>query len=947
MTDFWNDIAGVDLRVEANVELRLVIPLLHALGYDGDDIDPKYPVVFQEGRLGRKPEADFVCFAGPLHNRDTSLLVVEAKRPGEDLPNGKSQGESYAQNLRAPLLLLTNAEAFEIWQLQKTQDSVRVFEGSITSLVAERGKIEQLLGKQAVIDYCKSFQVKTILEASADFGRYETAELRRILRREQQEVSIERTLGQTAQGAEPPVISSDRLLSGFSPGAIVSARSGHGKTTLCRRLLRQAIEERQRGQHPKLPFEVPIPDLELSEVSLIDFMRQRLLAHCPGVTPASFAQMLRETGATVLCDSFERATPAFQKKVTVELSHVQRDYPLVQLFVFSRGSLASSLELPILELQALSEEQLREIERYVLSAKGENWFSVIGLMSPTLRALCENPLLLRQVLTYWKSHQEFPKDIDRIFRSWLDNVLEIGTGDHVSAAQREAALTLFAQETVDSPITRTKALSLLDKNNIPAGVFNELVGCDALIVDGSAVAVRHEALADYLRASALASMNDEQVLALLPDLAMPVDSFFPVLLMSRLHRRELQTALWKRLSEVGLSRYLDALRYRFDLSGELQRSDPETLSRHFLEDLLDGIETPLDSFFPQLREAVMESLADDAKATLAATGVVNTVARGIQYKLHALEPEQARVTVAAPTFPGVLRGVNLDLAQYRIDSARLLGMTLLRNTVIQAIKQQEVKGGPTWASERLLGRVRYLAEELGADLTITDSFDKLEAFLKPLSEQRVDNGLLSGDVRFSIQSLLDDIATLRAQGKTALDPWWLRLGWDDQALTQTDETIRQILNEEYRRTQIVYSEIVQATFPLVTDPESYFAALPLRWSFTVANGGRLPGYRSATFQSSPVTTWKDAGSDVVFAEKGSIADEQGWEATQSELSKLGRARAHMPRYTGSMAFLPKYDGRQWTGQFDGATPVTHHVCEWLKEEIERIFRALPGSDGAF
>jgi hypothetical protein len=713
MTDFWNDISGADLRVEANVELRFVIPLLHALGYENDDIESKYPVVFQGGRLGRKPEADFVCFTGPLHNRDTSLLVVEAKRPGEALPDGKAQGESYAQNLRAPLLLLTNAETLEVWQLQKTQDSVRVFAAAITSLAAERGEIERLLHKEAVIDYCKSFAVKTILDASADFGPFETAELRRVLRRERQEASIDRTLAQTQQGAQPSTITSDRLLSAFPSGAIVSARSGQGKTTLCRRLIRQAIEERQRGNQPRLPFEVPIPDLELSQVSAIDFMRERLLAHIPGITQASFAQVLRENGVAVFCDGFDRATPAFQKKVTVELSHLMRDYPLVQLFVLSRGSLTPSLELPVLELQPLSEEQIREIEQHVLNEGGANWFSIISMMSPTLRALCDNPLLLRQVLSHWKRHNDFPQDIERLFRSWLDNVLETKTTDHVSAVRREQALTLLARATVESPIVKTEALALLDENGIPSGVFNELVGCDALSVGGSAIEVRHEALADYLRATALASMNDEQVLRLLPSLAMPADSFFPVLLMSRLRSRELQSALWKRLSEAGLSRYLDALRYRFDLSGELQRSDPTTLSRHYLEDLLDGIETPLNSFFPQLREAVIEGLTEDATATLAATGLVRTMSAGLQYKLHALEPGQAKVTVAAPAFPGVLRGVNLDLARYRIDSGRLLGMTLLRETVIEAIKQQQLKGGPTWAAERLLGRVRYLAEELG------------------------------------------------------------------------------------------------------------------------------------------------------------------------------------------------------------------------------------------
>ncbi|MDA9426226.1 NACHT domain-containing protein [Bradyrhizobium sp. CCBAU 53380] len=947
MTDFWDDISGSDLRVEANVELRFVIPMLHALGYENDDIEAKYPVVFQEGRLGRRPEADFVCFNGPLHNRDTSLLVIEAKRPGEALPDGKAQGESYAQNLRAPLLLLTNAETLEIWQLQKSQDSVRVFEAPITSLAAKRGEIERLLSKEAVIDYCKLFAVKTILEASADYGRYETAELGRILRRERQEASIDRTLVPAQQGAQPSGLTSDRLLSAFPSGAIVVAPSGHGKTTLCRRLLRQAIEARQRGTQPKLPFDVTIADLELSRVSAIDFMRQRFLAHCPGVTPASFAQMLRATGVAIFCDGFDRATPEFQRKVSVELSHILRDYPLVQLFVFSRGSVTPSLELPVLELQPLSDEQIREIEQRVLSDGSANLYSITGMMSPTLRSLCDNPLLLRQILAHWKKYNGFPQDIERLFRTWLDNALEAESNDPVSVTRREQALTLFAQATLASPIVKTEALALLDENGIPIEVFNELVGCDALIVDGAAVEVRHEALADYLRAMALASMNDGELLKLLPVLAMPADSFFPVLLMSQLRTRELQSAFWKRLSGAGLGRYLDALHYRFDLSGELQRAEPETLSRHYLEDLLDGIEAPLDSFFPHLREAVMDGVTEDGTATLAATGAVNLAAGGLRYKLHALEPGQEKVTVAAPTFPGVLRGVNLDLARFRMDSGRLLGMTLLREKVLEAIRQQQLKGGPTWAAERLIGRVRYLAEELKADLTIADDFEKLDAFLKPRSALWVDNTFFSSGVRFSIQSMLDDIATLRAAGQTALDPWWIRLGWNDQSQTQTDETVSEILNEEYRRIQLVYREIAEATLPIITDPESYFAAMPLRWNFTVAKGGRLPGYRSASWRSSPVASWNEAGCDVAFADEGSIASKEDWTAIQSALAGLGRTRAHIPRFTGSMAFLPRYDGNQWNGYFDGATPVTHEVCAWLKDEIERLFRALPGSDGAF
>lgn len=948
MADFWSDIAEADLRGEGNVELRLVIPLLHALGYEDDDIDSKYPVVFQEGRLGRKPEADFVCFHGPLHNRDTSLLVIEAKRPGEELPRGKTQGESDAANLRAPLLLLTNGEALEIWQLQKTQDSVLMLSTTVRSLAAERGRIELLLGKQAVLDYCRSFKVKTILEASADYGRFETAELHRILHSERQEASIDRTLSRSQQGTKLDLVASNWLLAEFLSGAIVVAASGYGKTTLSRRVLRQAIEERQRGIRAKLPFDVPLPDLEQSQASVIDFMLQRLSAHCPGTTMASLTTILREEGATILCDGFDRTTLPFQRKVAVELGHILRDYPSVQLFVFSRAAFKPALPLlPLLVLRALSEEQIGELENLILNDGKGSFYSVTNMMAPTLRALCDNPLLLRQVLGYWKREGDFPRNIEFLFRSWLDNVLETAPSDPTSTVRREQALTLLAQATVNSPIAKTEALALFDRHNMPSGILNELIGCDALRIDGSVVEVRHEALADYLRAAALASTENDRVLALLPSLPMPADSFFPVLLMALLGTRALQSALWKRLSETGLGRYLDALRYRFDLSDELKRSDPTALSRHYLEDLLEGIETPLDCFFTQLREAVVGNLVGEQKATLAATGVVSAQPAALHYKLHALEPGQGRVTVAAPTFPGILRGVNLDLARYRIDSARLLGMTLLRDTLLTAVKQQQLKGGLAWAAERLLGRVRYLAEGCGLDLSIADNFDKLDAVLKPLSDGWVDAGAFSGGERFPIYELLDDIATLRAAGNTAPDPWWLRFGWDNAAPMQAEDTVRRLLNEEYRRIQIVYREIVEATFPLITDPASYFAALPVRWKFTVVNTGRLPGHYSAYWRSSPVASWGEAGADVAFAEAGAATVPLDWASTSEALAALGRPHARIPHFAGSMVFLPRYDGRQWTGHFDGATPVTHQVCVWLKDEVERLFRALPGSDGAF
>ena len=67
-------------------------------------------------------------------------------------------------------------------------------------------------------------------------------------------------------------------------------------------------------------------------------------------------------------------------------------------------------------------------------------------------------------------------------------------------------------------------------------------------------------------------------------------------------------------------------------------------------------------------------------------------------------------------------------------------MTLLRDTLQGAVKQLNVKGGATWAAQKLFGRVRYLAKNYGFDVELTEDLDKLDALLKPYADGRIDAG---------------------------------------------------------------------------------------------------------------------------------------------------------------------------------------------------------------
>jgi hypothetical protein len=837
--DFWNSIPGPEgLNSEANVEHRLVLPLLHALGYESDDIESKYPVEFQRGGAGRKHEADFVCFYGILRDKTNSLLVVETKASGEKLPPGKAQGESYAQNLRAPLLLLTNGTSLEIWQMQLSIESECVLQIPVSQLLANRGKVERLLNKTAVRDYCASLKFKTIVEATSDFGVYETAELMRL---KADPPAISRTLRRQQAGGNGTDLDSDRLLEDHPTGAIIIGPSGYGKTTLSRSIFKRAIEERWRGRHKALAFEAPSPDLEESSEDLLAFLYQRVAAHQPGITLDSFKDSLREFGATVICDSLDRTSHSFQKRTATTISLFLRDYPLSQAFIFSRADANPMIALPALELALLSDSQIRELENIILTDGSAKHYSIIGAAPPTLHSLCNNPLLLRLALEYWKRTHDFPRDVDILFRSWLETVLETEPNDRVSRARRERALSIIAQGTTDGPLTGVKAVALLKNNGVSESVLNELIRCNAVRETGAVLEVQHDGLADYLRAKSFAEKSVEDQLAAIPNLVLSPDSFLPVLLMAQLVHRDAQNALWRHLVTGRIDTYLDALRYRLDASTELKRLDSKEFSLRYLTDLLNGIEEPLDGFFPAFRLAIVEWLTNERGKPLSIIGAAN--AHAIHYKIHSQQPNEPRVVVGIPEFPGTIRGVNLDLSRYPTDSARLLGMTLLEKGLEEAVNALDIHGGLLWSAERLIARVRLLAERYQFGISVNDDLNHIEKILQPYADQGINEGFLSGRERFSFRSMLDDIATLRTAGITTLDPWWLRLGWKDDISLVSDENLARILDEEYRRVQTVYAEIVSTSLPRFANEMTFFPILPIRWKLTGKASRILPHVR--------------------------------------------------------------------------------------------------------
>jgi hypothetical protein len=496
---------------------------------------------------------------------------------------------------------------------------------------------------------------------------------------------------------------------------------------------------------------------------------------------------------------------------------------------------------------------------------------------------------------------------------------------------------------MNTPLASVEALTLLKKGGVRSEVLNELINCDAVRVTGAVMEVQHEAMADYLRARQFVTQKNLKV-EQLDSLPVTQDSLFPVLLMALLPTYRLQSAWWRRLSSVSIRVYGEALRYSFDVSSELNKLEPEKLSQAYLEDILNGIETPLQGVFRHLHHAVAEHLIGDGDGELAVTGIVHTSRSEISFMLHTRGSDNApRVRVAFPEGPGIRRYVNLNLSNLRLDSGRLIGSGLLSNTVLKLVKHQCLRGGPTWAAERLIGRVRYLVETSGTPIALNASLDDVETMLRHQHDRPIGPILFEDGESFSIQSLLDDIELLRAASAPTLDPWWRRLGWDEAASSQTDEVIIRVLNEHYRRVQRAYAEIIDATFPEMKNEMTMYTALPLRWDTTVVRRVPSMGGETIHYKILPVASWEQAGADVRFSDCAPDFS-RFEEETRDALATVGRSAS---TFYGQSGFtrLPDFRGRRWSGHFDGATSVVHEVCPILKDELTSLFSAIPYRDG--
>jgi hypothetical protein len=924
-----------NLTNEAAVEWHIIEPLLTRLGYAKGDVSPKHPIVFREGRRGRHPEADYAVFSDRPHGRETSLFVVEAKRPGEPGWSAKEQAESYQHALRAPFLLLVDGLTMEVWQYQPAGESERVFGPvPITDLETHFGALSLILSKEAAIAHCGLLRGPNVRAIAEDWSPYLNAELDRL---DKHGFLVARSL---LDATDRSKLSTSNLIADFPSGACITAPSGYGKTSLAVAIMRQALDACLAAPSQRLPVYVPCDDLPNS-VDLVMFAFQRLAVYKPGLTNNEMLRRLKEHGLAIVVDAFDRLSTERRLEIAKELRNLSRDYPRLQVFLLSRRGTSPPLEQPVLLLEPLSQEEQRELAASLLSPQRDYvWISAPDL----LHRLCCVPLLLDLALAFWRQNHAWPTGLAEMFDHWLTSIVSVGA-EHSASQQvyRRQALRRLAAQRLEEPIGIEAGVAALKAAGLPAALFDELIAIDAIEAHTSGITFPHDALADYLLAVEWAAQPEAELVSRIAALSVEGGSLFPVLLLSATKSLGAARAMWQRLMRGDIQSYFDALRYRADSSATLLAQGQEPFARHFLEELLDGVEQPLRAFFPELAAAVLQNLAEDHADQLAIIGYAGPEA--VHYGLVPEAHDRPRVSLAPPAQATTRRYVNLHLSRMRSDAGRLIGTNLLRDTIDDIVKARNFRAGQALASERLFGRLRYVAREYDLQLGEGASINDALAEFEPRAGQYV-CWPRADDYRkiFLIDEIIGDIQTLRENGLPLPSAWWREDGGAGEVDVASDVAILYAVDEELRRAQIIYDEIVRLNFRTIAAELPIHGSLPLRYQISIKRNRKHPADHetlSIDRVSMPVADWAFAGADLVQPSDAVRPTSRAYyDDFAAALERLGRHPARVVARWSSGS-IKRFDGTDWLGNFDGETAAMRTASKWLVDDLKAVFEELP------
>lgn len=970
INELVDKIYSENLLTEEDVRAKIVPTILYELGYPSANIVYETPVYWSEGsKVGSTKRADAIAYAIALSERDfktkdnfcdSSLVVVEVKKPNTDLAEAHFQVQFYSSWVKPLFYIVTNGREthFSVCHSGvadddkscKSRDDYHRYWPSIIGIFSYKNACSK-----------KGKLIKARKEQQRELVKYCQR-----LSEEKDEHGIARRVLRISESQDE--LPSESLLD--EQFTMLHGDAGVGKTFEMRKLVKLQAQRFLDDPEPeRIPIVVEAKYWMGAFESLIEGIAACLDANCDGIS-TQYVEAIADKLLVVidgLDEVLVKRSSFFQ-----EINRFRQKYSS-QILVTSRFEADEKhLGSPsCFSLRALNDI---EIKAY-LAATIENSLTVLYEMPQSLHDLIKNPLYLNMLVEYLTSTKSsmLPANIFELYDYYVDAALMKYEVKHSIAVPKidhsviKEKLGEFAYKSV-SEFEKPISLKLLLEEGLSAESAQEVVdislGSGLVCEKDGDIRFGSYSLQEYFAANWLSHEDNQLISTMIQLNNSEAYARIVVLLVGSLKNKSAQKVILDYLENNDLPLYIECLRKRYSLSNEHVRVSMADVEDMLIQ-MLDSFENLSKKYFAESKEFMpfWQVITEGGKGSLGVVADFNPQTTELSIEIVPATKNSDRVSVTGSDIEAMVtitsdHGVmpvfsmtssahptrfffNLKQVFGGVDCGRELAIKMLISNANDFFKSVM-----TLPTEPYAMQCCYI-EEVVSKIDIDEGNGKLsrlslkkypvsviQRILKDAENERV----RIGDTIVSLGAFPYLLEIIKRDGfnpKDALSP---EMDTPENAnrtwQCYSDEVYCKWAGTFYDYYQESYRQYVETFFPNIACLLPFYSAGPVQFRVAIAQPSDTDRFSDRSFVLTwiPKKTLSECKTDVAVVPDGELMDFRDDEFQRhlvkldTQMSFLGR-ESHYTRYSSHAGMTLLYHDRD----------IRKEVLKTVKKEITKLF----------
>ena len=299
---------------------------------------------------------------------------------------------------------------------------------------------------------------------------------------------------------------------------VIIGQAGSGKSTTLQYLAYNLLQDDN-----KIPFYFPLKEYTSRE-SLLNQIASEV-----GIETVYVKKMIAEGKAILLLDGLNEVIREEERRnLIIEINSIKAQYKNCLFALTTRVSiLQHQFELPVFELQPLSDKQIEEFVRKN-SSINLNLFETLKLTQPRFIELCRNPLILKMLCSVMSDKNiNIPETKGLLIESFINNILQreqfkntTFSSDKLNFFLLEIGYQTRSESKVSFPLEDiltviSKASAEIDPLVDRLGIINSLVDINFLVRNKNQISFRHELYQEFFAAKGLLKKSSIESIGIL------------------------------------------------------------------------------------------------------------------------------------------------------------------------------------------------------------------------------------------------------------------------------------------------------------------------------------------------------------------------------------------------------------------------------------------------